>query len=334
MEALCDRFDSLQELLTDAQSVVVAGHENADGDAVGAMAALRRHLELEGKQVTALLTDPLSPRYGFMEFGRSYEIYESPKHDELVTQADVFVMCDLSSLGRLGRLEGPVRAGSAKTVCIDHHPCEDGGPADLNIVDSTATATGCLVYDYIQHVEGAIDREIAESVFVSLSTDTGWFRYPNTTPSVMRLVAELTEHRLDMPAIYRSIYQSNSAGMLRLMGHIARTMHEECGGEFVWAAVRREFIDNLGVTRYEADPILDLLRSGESVRIVALFTERADGRVSVSLRSRGSLDMNEVARKFGGGGHVYAAGTTFPKDDADEYRRSMVAILRKLVSDH
>jgi phosphoesterase RecJ-like protein len=331
MEALSDRFDQFQELLQSADSIVVAGHENADGDAVGAVAALRRHLELMERNVTALLTAPLSPRYDFMEFGRHYEVYDPQRHDDLVTSADIFVMCDLSSLGRLGALEGVVRAGRGKTVCIDHHPCEGDGPADLNMMDSSATATGRLVYDYIKHVDGQVDREIAESVFVSLSTDTGWFRYPNTTGEVMELVADLTAHRLDLPGMYRSIYQSNSVPMLRLIGHIARTMNEECDGRFVWASVRRDFIDDLGVGRYEADPILDLLRSGEGISVVALFTELEDGRVSVSLRSRGNLDMNEVARQFGGGGHVYAAGTTLPKEDAADYQRSMVALLRRIV---
>ena len=187
------------------------------------------------------------------------------------------------------------------------------------------------MYDYIKHVDGQIDREIAESVFVSLSTDTGWFRYSNTTEDVMKLVADLAGHRLDLPSMYRSIYQSNSSGMLRLMGHVARTMNEECDGHFVWALVRREFIEDLGVERYEADPILDLLRSGEAVRVVALFTELDDGRVSVSLRSRDNLDMNEVARKFGGGGHTYAAGTTLGAESATDDQWAMVAVLRKVV---
>jgi len=331
MEALSERFDQFQELLLSADSIVVTGHENADGDAVGAVAALRRHLELTGRHVTAMLTAPLSPRYGFMEFGRNYEVYDPDQHAELVQSADLFVMCDLSSMGRLGALEKPAQASRAKTVCIDHHPCEGEGPADLNLLDASATATGRLVYDFIKHVGGKIDREIAESVFVSLSTDTGWFRYPNTNGEVMDLVADLSAHRLDLPAMYRSIYQSNSGPMLRLIGHVARSMNEECGGKLVWSFVRRQFLDDLGVTRYEADPILDLLRSGENVSVVALFTELEDGRISVSLRSRGDLDMNGVARQFGGGGHVYAAGTTLSKADAEESRRSLISTLRRMV---
>jgi phosphoesterase RecJ-like protein len=331
MEVLSDRFDQLLELLDGADSVVVVGHENADGDAVGSVAALRRHLEMGDKQVTALLTAPLSPRYDFMEFGKNYEVYETAKHEALIRKADVFIMCDLSSLSRLGVLEDALEGSAAQTVCFDHHPCAQGGPAKINILDSAATATGCLVYDYIKHVDGVIDREIAESVFVSLCTDTGWFRYSNTTNDVMKLVADLTEHELDLPLMYRSIYQSNSSGMVRLMGHIARTMNEECDGTLVWAHVRRDFIEALGVERYDADPILDLLRSGETSRVVALFTELEDGRTSVSLRSRGGLDMNVVAREFGGGGHLHAAGTTLAAETSDEDRRRMVAMLRKLL---
>ncbi len=321
-------FDALRELLAGAERVVVSGHEQADGDAVGATAALRRHLELEGCTVTALLQEPLSPRYGFMEFVRHYEVYDPDRHDALIRAADVFVMCDLSSLGRLGRLQTAVEASEAATVCVDHHPCEDGGPASLNVLDPDARATGQVIWNYIDHVGGRVDREIAESVFVSLCTDTGWFRYPNTDAGVMKLAAQLADYRLDLPEIYRAIYQSNSAPMVRLLGHVARSMNEERDGRLVWAFIRRAFMQELGVARYDADPILDVLRSSGQVELVGLFTEREDGSVSVSLRSRGTPDVNLIARQYGGGGHVYAAGTVLANEDAV---KDMVSTLRHAV---
>ncbi len=325
------RFDELQEKLKGAEKVVISGHQNADGDAVGAVGALRRHLEIEDKDVTALLLEPLSPRYGFMEFGKHYQVFDPESHGALIDDADLFIMCDLSTWGRLGPLSKVVEESDVSTVCFDHHPCENGGPADINLLDPKATATGRIAWDYINHVEGHVDREIAESVFVSICSDTGWFRYPNTSGSVMDLAAELSKFRLDLPAIYRAIYQSNSAAMLRLLGHATRTMNEECGGRFVWSFIRRRFIEDLGVERFDADPILDVMRSGDQVQVVALFTEQADGSVSVSLRSRGEPDMNVIARQFGGGGHVYASGTSFPPNTAEHDIRSMVALIRRVL---
>lgn len=327
MSRLAPRFEELRTLLDGAETVVVAGHTKADGDAVGAVAAVRRHLELEGRHVTALLLEPLSPRYAFMQFAKRHEIYSPARHDRLVRQAAVFIMCDLSSLARLGPLEAPVREGSCKTVCIDHHPCEDQGPADVNLLDSEATATGRIVWDYIQHVEGRIDREIAESVFVSVSTDTGWFRYSNTDAEVMRLGADLAAYGLDLPAMYRRIYQSNSTGMLRLLGHATRSMNAELDGQLVWSVIRNAAVQDLEVERIDADPILDVLRSGEQAQVVALFTELPDGSMSVSLRSRGP-DVNEIARRYGGGGHAYAAGTTLEADQAEARMRAMIADIR------
>ncbi|HZM00091.1 MAG TPA: DHH family phosphoesterase [Planctomycetota bacterium] len=317
----------MRTLLEGAATVVVSGHTKADGDAVGAVAAVRRHLELEGRHVTALLLEPLSPRYAFMQFARRHEVYSPARHDELVRQAAVFVMCDLSSLSRLGPLEVPVREGRCRTVCIDHHPCEDQGPADVNLLDSQATATGRIVWDYIRHVEGRVDREIAESVFVSVSTDTGWFRYSNTDAEVMRLGADLAAYGLDLPDMYRRIYQSNSTAMLRLLGHATRSMHAELGGAFVWTVIRDACVQDLDVDRFDADPILDVLRSGEAVKVVALFTELPDRAVSVSLRSRGP-DVNAIARRYGGGGHAYAAGATLEPEQAEARMRAMVADIR------
>jgi phosphoesterase RecJ-like protein len=329
MSTLAARFEELRSLLAGANRVVVSGHERADGDAVGAVAALRRHLEIEGKDVTALLLEPLSARYSFMEFARRYEVFDPARHAPLLASADVFILCDLSAMARLGPLEAPVRASRARTVCFDHHPCESDGPADINVMDCKATATGRIVWDYIRHVEGRVDREIAESVFVSLSTDTGWFRYGNTDKSVMALAAELAGHRIDLPAVHRAIYQSNSVPLLRLLGHVVRSLNAECDGAFVWAQVRHALVAELGVERLDSDPILDVLRSADDVAVVALFTEQADGRVSVSLRSRGSPDVNLIARRFGGGGHAHAAGTTLEAGSAERDTRAMVAAIRE-----
>jgi phosphoesterase RecJ-like protein len=333
MSTLAAQFDQLRELLDGSRTVVVSGHANADGDAVGAVAALRRHLELEGKAVTALLLEPLSPRYGFMAFNQHHEVYDPARHDEAIRNADVFVMCDLSSLSRLGPLEQLVASGSCRTVCVDHHPCENGGPAEINLLDSRATASGRIVWDYIRHVGADVDTEIAESVFVSISTDTGWFRYANTDAGVIELAAELAGFRLDLPAIYRSIYQSHSTPMLRLLGHVTRSMNTECDERFVWSMIRDDFVRDLGVERLDTDPILDVLRSAEKVQVVALFTEQPSGDVLVSLRSRNHVDVNRIARRYGGGGHVHAAGTTLEAPDADRSLRAMVAEIRRELRD-
>jgi phosphoesterase RecJ-like protein len=329
MSTLTPRFEELSSLFDGVENVVVSGHAKADGDAVGAIAAMRRHLELEGKRVTALLLEPLSPRYRFMEFADKHEVYDPTLHRGLMRDAEVFVMCDLSMPARLGALAEAVENSECKTVCIDHHPCEDEGPGEVNLLDATATATGRIVWDYIHHVEGRVDREIAESVFVSVSTDTGWFRYSNTDAAVMELAAELAEHRLDLPDMYRAIYQSNSIPMLRLLGHVTRSLNEEFGGRFVWSSIGRNLVETLGVSRLDTDPILDILRSAEHVEVVALFTENLDGTVSLSLRSRGSPDMNRVAREVGGGGHAFAAGATFKADDAVKDRRTVLAAIRR-----
>jgi len=333
MSALTSRFDSFRGLLAGRKRVVVTCHERADGDAVGAVGALRRHLELEGHDVTALLLEPISPRYAFMEFARRHDVFDPPRHADLLGQADVFVMCDLSSPARLGGLAGALRRPGLATACFDHHPCDDDGPAQVNLLDPRATASGRIVWDYVRHVGGRIDREIAESVFVSVCTDTGWFRYQNTDASVLGLATELAGYGLDLPGIHRAIYQSHETPMLRLLGHVARSMNEECDGRFVWSVIRAEFVRELGVLRLDTDPILDVLRAGDKVQVVALFTEQPDGRVSVSLRSRGRPDVNRIARRHGGGGHVFAAGTMLEPGRAEREVHELVAAVRRELRD-
>lgn len=329
MSALTPRFDAFRGLLSGRRRVVVTCHERADGDAVGAVGALRRHLELEGHEVTALLLEPISPRYAFMEFARRHEVWEPARHAGLLAEAEVFVMCDLSVPARLGPLAGALARPGLATVCIDHHPCEDDGPGRINLLDPRATASGRIVWDYVRHVGGRVDRELAESVFVSICTDTGWFRYQNTDASVLALATELAGFGLDLPGIHRAIYQSHDTPMLRLLGHVARSMNEECQGRFVWAMIRDEFVRELGVRRLDTDPILDVLRAGELVQVVALFTEQPDGRVAVSLRSRGRPDVNRIARRQGGGGHAYAAGALLDAARAGREVLELVAAVRR-----
>lgn len=329
MSALTPRFDAFRGLLSSRRRVVVTCHERADGDAVGAVGALRRHLELEGHEVTALLLEPISPRYAFMEFARRNEVWDPDRHAGLLAEAEVFVMCDLSVPARLGPLAGALERPGLATVCIDHHPCEDDGPARINLLDARATASGRIVWDYVRHVGGRVDRELAESVFVSICTDTGWFRYQNTDASVLALATELAGFGLDLPGIHRAIYQSHDTPMLRLLGHVARSMNEECQGRFVWAMIRDEFVRELGVRRLDTDPILDVLRAGELVQVVALFTEQPDGRVAVSLRSRGRPDVNRIARRQGGGGHAYAAGALLDAARAGREVLELVAAVRR-----
>src|SRR4029453_3442419 len=166
MSTLAPRFEELRALLAGARRVVVSGHEKADGDAVGAVAALRRHLEIEGKDVTALLLEPLSARYDFMEFAKHYEVFDPPRHAGLLSGADVFILCNLASLARLGPREAPLRGRCARTVCFDHHPCDGDGPADVNVMDCKATATGRIVWDYIRHVEDRWAARIGERCLV------------------------------------------------------------------------------------------------------------------------------------------------------------------------
>lgn len=333
MSVLAEQFDVLRDALDGAERIVITGHARADGDAVGAVAAMRRHCELRGAEPVALLNEPLSGRYTFMAFERKYDVYDPVRHESLVRDADVVVMCDLAIPERLGRIHDAFMGSSGTRVCIDHHPWAGtgDGPLDVNLIDATSTATGRIVWDYVQHVEGRVDREIAESVFVSLCTDTGWFRYPNTDASVLELAAELAQHHLDLPEIHRAIYQSHSAGVLRLLGHVTRSMNEECDGRFVYTTVRREFMHDLGVEQFDVDPILDVLRAGAKARVVLLFTELEDGGYAVSLRSYGEPDVNGIARMFGGGGHTFSAGLVIPPDGAQAVKSDLIDTVRRSV---
>jgi phosphoesterase RecJ-like protein len=220
----------------------------------------------------------------------------------------VAVLLDFSRWDRIGRLEGPIRNSGALTVCIDHHP-GTGGPADLNGIDTGASSTGQLVYELLRPLGHPFDPRMATGFYVSILTDTGSFRFSNSDPRAHRAAAELLAHGLEPSRLYEHVYGNWSVGRLRLLGRVLDAMRLEAGGRIILLPVPRESIDATGADSTDAEGFVDIARSAAVCRCVVLLLEQRDGRIKVSLRSKGTVDVNAVAGRLGGGGHLYAAAT-------------------------
>ncbi len=297
------------EVVERSAMFLLSGHVNIDGDSLGSMLGMYHFLRQRGKLVRALCFEPLAERYAFLGGSDIVEVFDPAVHTEFARGADVFMMFDFSGTGRMPGLWEIVRGGRALKVCVDHHPAESL-PGDLNLHVASAPATGKIVLDLIRALGGEVDRRIAEALLVAIATDTGWFRYNNTTAQVLRDAADLLALGLDAAAIYREIYQRNEVPLIRLMGRVAASLKEELGGRLLWATVPQSLVVELGVGPFETDELLDLMRTSNAAECVALFRELVDGSVRVNLRSRGRLDVSALARRIGGGGHLHAGGAT------------------------
>ncbi len=320
---------SVVEMLRPGMRVALTTHVNSDGDGCGSVVALW-HL-LKDLSVRAAITNPtpFPGRYRFLLQGAESadKSSEAVKH---LQRADAVIVTDVSDLGRLGHLGRIIDKTTAPVACIDHHASEGVLPAGPRMLDSEACATGELIYDLAQTGGWSIGVETARALYVAIMTDTGGFRYSNTTPRALQVAAHLLAHDLDPEETYRHVYASESEGRIRLIGEVLDTLvvEPECG--LAWVTVPPGTLERHGLQADDLEGVVEYPRSLEDVRLALLFRPLANGRVKVSFRSMGSVDSARLAESFGGGGHRKAAGASLEGDMA-EVQSVVLAAARRLL---
>ncbi|HOS43765.1 MAG TPA: DHHA1 domain-containing protein, partial [Armatimonadota bacterium] len=193
-------------------------------------------------------------------------------------------------------------------VRIDHHTSSapDPGPA---LVDTHAAAAGELIFALLPLLGAPLTPAIATCLQTALMVDTGRFSYTNTTPTTHRIAAELVAAGADVPTIVDWIWGSVKYEASRLLGAALSTLRRGADGRVAWAVLRNEDFASVNATPEDTEGIIDAVRAVRGVEVAALFSEKR-GTIRVSLRSRGHVDVAALARRFGGGGHVKAAGLT------------------------
>jgi phosphoesterase RecJ-like protein len=300
-----ERFD---DLLARARVYVLVTHVNPDGDAIGSQVGLGRYLQSLGLEVRIVNHDATPAELKFLEFdGPEAEAYDPARHDGLLDAADAIVLVDNSAPDRLGRMEAVARARVAKTFCIDHHPTKTTPWAD-NIIDTSASATAILVYELIRERGGTPDRAAAEALYAGLATDTGFFRFNSTSARAFRVAAELLEAGADPTRTFREVHERNAPAYTKLLGSALAGLSLDASGAVASIGVTLQMIETCGAAGVDTSEFTTPLLAVDGVTIAILFRELVDGRVKVSLRSKGDLDVQKMAAEFGGGGHRNASG--------------------------
>lgn len=299
-------------LLDRARLYVLVTHVNPDGDAIGSEVGLGRYLQSLGFEVRVVNQDATPEELRFLEFdGPSAESYDSSRHDGLLDAADAILLVDNSAPDRLGRMEAPVRVRTPKTFCIDHHPTRDT-PWAANLIDTSASATAVLVYELIRQRGSMPDRAAAEALYAGLATDTGFFRFNSTSARAFRVGAELLEAGADPTRCYREVYERNSPAYTRLLGRALAGLALGPGGSVATVGITLGMIDACGAEGVDTSEFTTPLLAVDGVRVAILFRELPGGKVKVSLRSKGEIDVSRMASEFGGGGHRNASGIVMP----------------------
>jgi bifunctional oligoribonuclease and PAP phosphatase NrnA len=293
-------------VLTRARHVVLTTHVNADGDGVGSEIGLWHLLRARGVSVTIANPTRIPERFNFLVPAGADASQHAVREIE---RADIVVSLDIGDISRLGGLATVINQRQP-FVCIDHHVGPVNLPAGPCLIAPEATATAELVFDLATVAGWPLTPESAQALYVGLLTDTGGFRFSNTTARALRVAAALLEKGVDPESIYASVYASAPEGRVRLLAEVLQTLVVEPEVGLAWVSVPPDALRRHAVTADDLDGIVEFPRSIAGVRMALLFRHIANGRVKVSFRSMGEVDVAALAHQFGGGGHHRAAGAS------------------------
>jgi phosphoesterase RecJ-like protein len=325
LEIAAQRAAAARELaqkLVAGRHIVLTTHVNADGDGIGSEVGLLHLLRARGAHGVIANPTPIPERFHFLLFPGADKSDRAVKELE---QADLIVVLDIGDLGRLGDLGRRVAARGVPVACIDHHVSPGSLPAGPKLIDPEATATAELVYDLATSLGWTITPECARALYVGILTDTGGFRFSNTTPRALRVAAELLGAGVEPESIYEQVYASAPEGRVRLLGEVLQTLVVEPELGLSWVTVPPGALERHHADADDLDGIVEFARSVAGTRLALLFRQLASGRVKVSLRSRGAVDVAVLAQQFGGGGHVKAAGASLDGSMGDVQAQFLTA---------
>ncbi len=327
-EARFEAIDSVLTALSGKETAVLTTHINADGDGCGSELALAAWLRELGTEAFIVNPTPVPQSFRFLVPDESWVVdATSAEAQELCDGADVAVVLDTGEVPRIGRVR-PLIDG-VPTVVIDHHPPGDRPIEGVSLRDSSASATGELVFDLI-HRAGGPWPEIADlAMYVAIMTDTGSFRFSNTTPACLRRAAELVGRGVSPDETYRRVYAASRRQWHLLESSLALLEVDEEAG-VAWMTVPADQFDALGAIPDDLEGMVDYPRSVEGVEVGLLFRQIPRKGVKVSFRSNGAVNVNALARRFGGGGHVRAAGALI-EGQMDQVRKDVTHATREAV---
>ena len=289
------------------QRFVVASHARPDGDAIGSSLAMALALQRLGKQARVVSRDRVPPQ---MQVFPSVDSIEVTDHVDDPGDAVIVLECGDTQRTGIAGLDG------GYVINIDHHPGNTMFGA-MNWLDLSAAACGEMVFELIGALGVSLTPEIATHVYIAILTDTGAFHYSNITPRTFDICRQCVEAGVNATAVARSIFDSNNLARLKLYGAVLHRMQLDPTGHIATVSVDQQLARECGGTYEDTEGLVNLPLTVKDIMAVAFFKENGPGDWRVSMRSKGAINVNAIAREFGGGGHTNASGCSVRGDFAD-----------------
>jgi len=307
--------------LKSAQRVAIISHICPDGDAVGSSLALYKALKIDNKLVEVFLCDGVPSTYAFLP--NSENVKKEYKQQDIF---DVAVVLDSGDINRIGSCASILNS-TKYVINIDHH--STGIPfGEISLVEPHACSTGEIIYRLIKMYGLDIDKEMAECLYVAIATDTGGFRFSNTTGIAMQVASDLINCDIDVSDISRRIFDISSFAKVKLMGEAIHSLeiYEE---KIAVMYIKNEEILKINALSEDFDGIINVARNINGIEVAVFFVEKEPNEIKVNLRSNSIFDVAQIAQKFSGGGHKRAAGCRFSNTSIEDAKAEIIKEILK-----
>ncbi len=281
-------------LLKENDNFLILSHEHPDGDTLGCAFALAEMLKIIGKKRAFKCADKITDDFSFLTEAFCDDEIKNP----FVIAVDV---ADAHLLGDLAEVYG-----KKVDLCIDHHMSNTFYAKNTYLQDKAAACE--VLYELVEALGIEDNRYIRNAVYTGISTDTGCFRFQNTTASTFKVAATLTEKGIDTKMINKLMFETRSKSFLELELMVRKTLEYHFGGRCAMLTINQQMYKESGSNEHECHAIFSLPREIEGVLVGVILKEKPDGRYGVSIRTDGDIDASEICSQLGGGGHKGAAG--------------------------
>lgn len=312
-------------LIKQNKNFLITTHTNPEGDALGSELAFYKLVKKLGKNAVIVNEDRLPYNYDFLPENKIIKKWGKKIRG---IKFDCFVILDCSDLNRAGEV-GSLNLENKPAINIDHHIGNDRF-ADANWVEPHASSASEMVYRLYKKMKVSFDRDSALLLYVGMLTDTGSFHYANTTRYTHEAVAELLKYNIDVTGLYRRIYENMPFEDIKLLVRILPTVKREAKGRIVWFQLKQDMLKNKKLSFDLSEELLSFARSIKDTKVALLFKENlgTKNEIRVNFRSQGRVNVNKIARFFGGGGHRAASGATI-KGKIDDVRKKVLAKVKE-----
>jgi phosphoesterase RecJ-like protein len=311
--------------------VVLTSHVRPDCDALGSELGLAGILEALGKHVRIVNAQATPANLAWIDpEGRLESLATGVKPADLADR-DLAIVLDTSAWAQLGAMGDVIKGLRDRVVVIDHHVSEDD-LCDRWFKDTSAEATARIVYEIGLRLRVPLTERIATPLYAGLSTDTGGFRFPSVSGESFRIAARLVDAGATPSTIYRELFEQDSLARLHLVGRTLAGAVTTRDGKVITSQVRERDIKEVNALPSDTEDLINLTLAVKGTELAAILIEQPDGRIKTSFRSRGPVDCNLLAARFGGGGHKAAAGAILPGPFEAAYERVTTAVDEAVVA--